>query len=428
MFMNEALLQFIWRYSLYKPVGLQTTNGEPVTVIFPGTLNRNAGPDFLDARIKVGNATLAGNVELHVNSSDWTKHNHQHDDAYKPLALHVVYRNDAPDVAAHVPMLVLAPHIPHYVMERYTGLLKADHKLPCNGQHDKIKDITKESWLSRMLAERWEQKLGDWNELLTASKEDWRNLLYWRTAANFGFKVNATPFLMLARSLPLNILARHHDNLLQIEALLFGQAGMLHDGLEEEYPQQLYKEYNYLRQKYNLTPITGHLWKFLRMRPANFPTIRIAQFAALVHKSVHLFSQILEVDSVKEIMPLLDVRASGYWDTHFTFDEVQKTPTTKRLGKSSIHNIIINTIAPIRFLYAHKQGEASQQERALQLLDAVPAEQNNILKLWKDNGWEACNAGQSQALLQLYNNYCSSKRCLECTIGLNVIRSVPVEN
>ena len=374
--------------------------------------------------MKVGNTILVGNVELHIKSSDWLKHGHQHDAAYQNLVLHVVYENDIIDnVAGNTPLLVLKEHIAPDTIARYAGLVQATTKLPCAGQHIQVRDITKEGWLSRMLAERWEQKLADWNVLLENSAEDWRNLLYWRMAANFGFKTNATPFLMLARSLPLNIPTKHKENLMQIEALFFGQAGMLNDDFTDDYPRELQREYDYLKKKYKLKPIASHLWKFLRMRPANFPTIRIAQFAALVHKSIHLFSQIIETHSVKEIEPLLDVTASKYWDTHFQFDVAQDKAAPKSLGKTSVQNIIINTIAPIQFLYAARQDTYKLQEQALQLLEAVPAEQNNITRLWEDNGWQAANAAQSQALLQLYNNYCSSKRCLECTIGLNIMRA-----
>jgi hypothetical protein len=241
-------------------------------------------------------------------------------------------------------------------------------------------------------------------------------------AANFGFKVNAVPFLMLARSIPLNILAKH-QSLLQIEAVLFGQAGMLHNNFKDEYPNRLKQEYAYLQKKHKLEPVPAHLWKFLRMRPANFPTIRIAQFAALVHQSLHLFSQIVETHTIKEILPLLDVTASEYWDTHYTFDEQQDAATKKHLGRSSVHNIIINTIAPIQFLYAAEQGTSAQQEKALQLLDTVPFEKNTILDTWQGIGWKAQNASQSQALIQLFNKYCTAKRCLDCALGHNIIKS-----
>lgn len=423
--MNEALLQFIWQYSLYKPAGLVTTDGEPVTVVHPGRINRNSGPDFTEAKVKVGDTLLVGHVELHINSSDWLKHGHQDDAAYHNIILHVVYNDDIGKVADNVPVLELRPYIPQYVAAQYSALINNLEPIPCANQLPAIKDITKESWLSRLLAERWEQKLGDWDELLQQSAGDWRNLLYWRMAANFGFKVNATPFLMLARSLPLNVLGRHHDNLPLIEALLFGQAGMLNVDFDEEYPNELKKEYLYLKQKYKLEPIAVHLWKFLRMRPANFPTVRIAQFAALVHKSLHLFSQIIETNSEKEVRPLLEVKASGYWDSHFRFDELQEVPSEKYLGGESLRNIIINTIAPIQFLYASRQGVDGLQEKALQLLDNVPAEKNNILNLWQEKSWKPVNASQSQAMLQLYNNYCINKRCLECSIGLSILKSAP---
>jgi len=420
--MNESLFQFIWQHSLYNPFGLQTPAGEPVTVVSGGKLNRDAGPDFLEARIKVGSTLLVGNVELHIKASDWLRHGHHRDMAYQNLVLHVVYENDVADVAANTPVLVLKNHISQQVIGRYAGLMQAPSKLPCANQHAAVREITKEGWLSRLLAERWEMKLADWNVLLENSAEDWRNLLYWRMAANFGFKTNAVPFLMLAQSLPLNIPAKHRESLMQIEALLFGQAGMLAEDFEDDYPRELQREYDYLKKKYKLKPIATHLWKFLRMRPANFPTVRIAQFAALIHKSIHLFSQIIETHSVKELEPLLDVTASSYWDTHFQFDAPQARSVPKALGKTSFENIIINTIAPIQFLYAARQDTYQLQEKALQLLEAVPAEKNNITAMWADNGWKPVNAAQSQALLQLYNNYCSGKRCLECTIGLNIIR------
>ncbi len=422
--MNEALFQFIWQHSLYKVTNLHTVDGEPLTIMHSGRLNRDAGPDFLEAKIKVGNTILVGNIELHIKSSDWLKHGHQNDAAYQHLILHVVYENDVANVAGNTPVLVLKPGVTHELINKYAVLMQSPQPLPCAGQHTKVREITKEGWLSRLLAERWEQKLGDWNVLLENAAEDWRNLLYWRMAANFGFKTNATPFLLLAQSLPLNLPVKQREHLDQIEALLFGQAGMLEGDFTDEYPRLLQKEYDYLRKKYNLTPIPGHLWKFLRMRPANFPTIRIAQFAALIHKSVHLFSQIIETHSVKEIAPLLDVTASSYWDTHFQFDVAQKEATPKSLGKTSIQNIIINTIAPIQFLYAAKQGTSDLQEKALQLLEAVPAEKNNITTMWAENGWKAASAAQSQALIQLYNNYCGSKRCLECTVGLNILKAV----
>ncbi|MBX2906499.1 MAG: DUF2851 family protein [Taibaiella sp.] len=421
--MNEALLQFLWQHNLYNTVGLVTTGGEPLVVVNSGRPNRDAGPDFAEARIKVGNTVLVGNVEMHMRSSDWFRHGHEKDPAYKNLILHAVYENDIDDVAAGMPTVELKGHISAEVISRYSGLVGSREKLPCAGRLASVKELTKESWLSRLLAERWEQKLGDWNVLLQNSAEDWSNLLYWRLAANFGFKTNAVPLLLLAQSLPLNIPTRHKDNLMQLEALFFGQAGMLDSDFEDDYPRQLQREYDYLRKKYSLKPINAALWKFLRMRPANFPTVRIAQFAALVHKSLHLFSQIIEVHSVDKIVPLLDVRASEYWDRHFRFDESQDKASAKVLGKSSIENIVINTVAPIQFLYASRQGTDKLQEQSLQLLEDVPAEENSIIRIWAENNWAPENAAQSQAMIQLYNNYCSGRKCLDCAIGLSILKN-----
>ncbi|HEY1031368.1 MAG TPA: DUF2851 family protein [Flavipsychrobacter sp.] len=424
--MNENLLQFIWQYSLYQPAGLITVDGQPVTVVHPGMRNTHAGPDFLEAKVRVGDTLLAGHVELHVNGSDWHRHGHQHDDAYGNVILHVVYNDDDTIGLLNIPVLELAKAIPAHVLTKYDNLMQASYSIPCASQLSSVSAITKESWLSRLLAERWEDKQSGWQSLLDDSKGDWRNVLYWHMAANFGFKVNADAFLQLARSIPLNVFTKG-GSLLQVEAILFGQAGMLDADFTDDYPNQLKQEYNYLRQKYKLEPMPAHLWKFLRMRPANFPTIRVAQFAALIHKSFHLFSQITETHTVKEIVPLLDVTASSYWDDHYRFDEPSEVNSPKHLGKSSIQNIIINTIAPVQFLYASLQGTNAQQERALQWLDTIPAERNNIISIWEDCGWKPVNAGQSQALIQLYNNYCTGKKCLSCAIGLKLLKSVPQE-
>ena len=419
--MQEKLLQFIWQYSLYNPTQLTTTNGEQVTVVHPGMYNTNAGPDFLEAKIRVGNTLLVGHAELHINSSDWVKHKHDNDAAYNNVILHVVYKHDADAGPKNTAVLELANHIPADVLKKYETLMQSKTDVPCASQLQKVRDITKESLLSRMLAERWEEKQIVWLDLLEKSAGDWRNVLYWRMAANFGFKVNAETFLALAQSIPHNVFAKG-GSLLQTEAILFGQAGMLNYTFKDEYPNQLKEEYAFLKQKYKLNPLQAHQWKFMRLRPANFPTIRIAQFAALVHKSFHLFSQIVETHTVKEVLPLLEVTASPYWDNHYRFDEEADVVSNKHLGKASVHNIIINTIAPIQFLYAQAHGTAKDQERALQLLDTIPAEKNAITTMWQDCQWRPANAGHSQAMIQLYNNYCTKKRCLECAIGLSLIK------
>lgn len=421
--MQERLLHTAWQYSLYHSTGLKTVDGESITVIHPGRYNTDAGPDFLEAKVKVGNTTLAGHVEMHVHTSDWDKHGHQNDEAYKNVILHVVYEHDADTGPANTPVLQLKDFIAEQVIQQYEYLAYAKNSLPCAGQLDNVKDITKYSWLTRLLAERWEEKLGTWQELLDESAGDWSSLLYWRLAANFGFKVNADAFLMLAKSLPLNILAKHRQNLLQVEALLFGQAGMLEEDTDDVYPNALKAEYDYLHKKYKLTPIPASSWKFMRMRPANFPTVRIAQFAALAHQSLHLFSVIIEKSTVKEMLPLFDVTASQYWDTHYRFGEPADKERKKKLGMASIQNIIINTVAPIKFLYASQQSTEQKQEQALKLLDELPAEKNHIIDIMTAHNWPPENASQSQAQIQLYNNYCKPKRCLDCAIGVSILKS-----
>lgn len=421
--MQEKLLHTIWQYSLYQTHELKTTSGELVTVIHTGYYNTNAGPDFLQAKVKIGDTILAGQVEIHINSSDWQKHGHSNDDAYKNVILHIVYNDDSPDILPNIPVLCIKEYIPSDILVKYQYLIYEQRKIPCGENVNTVKEITIESWFTRMLAERWEEKLTGWEDVFAETKNDWSTLLYYRLAANFGFKVNADVFQMLAMSLPLKVLAKHRANLLQVEALLFGQAGMLGEEFKDVYPNALQTEYLFLRKKYKLEPVSPHLWKFMRMRPANFPTIRIAQFAMLIHQSVHLFSKVIDTSSLKEIVDLFQVQASQYWNTHYRFDETADREQVKRLGKSSVQNIIINTIAPLKFLYASAQGTDQQKEEALKLLDDLPAEQNNIIRLWQEINRSPANASQSQAQIQLYNNYCSKKKCMDCAIGISILKS-----
>jgi len=424
---SEDFFQFIWQYSLYDSSNLISAAGESVIVQYPGKLNKDSGPDFEEAKIRIGTTLLVGNVELHLKTSDWFKHGHQHNKSYENIILHVVLENDLPitENETHIPLIELNSHIPKHILQNYSTLQYTLRTIPCAQQLPQVSSLTKEAWLSRLLAERWEMKFGDWSELLRQNAGDWRVLLYWRLAANFGFKTNASPFLALAQSLPVNILARHHKNLFQIEALLFGQAGMLDQDFKEEYPFRLKQEYEYLSKKYKLKPIPSHLWKFMRMRPANFPSLRIAQFAALIHQSLHLFTQIISSSSLKELSALFEVTASDYWDTHFRFEEEHSKNSPKNLGADSVKNIIINTIAPIRFMYSSHSGLGNHCETSMQLIEQLPAEKNNITAEWAEVNWIPENAAQSQALIQLFNHYCQEKKCLSCSIGHSIIRSRP---
>jgi hypothetical protein len=422
--MQEDLLQFIWQHNLYRPAELYTSGGAAVRVIHPGTLNRNAGPDFSLARVRIGDTVLVGNVELHLRSSDWLRHRHDADPAYSRVILHVVYEHDTEALPGGIEVLPLKAHIADEVIERYSSLIRTTAVLPCAGALHRAPGITRSAWLSRMLVERWEQKLGRWEAELQQAGGDWHTLFYWRLASNFGFKVNAAPFLLLAQSLPLKVL-RKHASLFQIEALIFGQAGLLGGRFSDEYPVSLRREYGFLQSKYALSPIDPSLWKFLRLRPANFPTIRLAQLAALIHNAPQLFSAAGGDNDVSSLRAALSVKAGGYWDSHYRWDEPQRGTGVKALGADAIQNIIINTIAPIRFLYAKTHGHDAAAEAALSLLDALPAEDNNIIRMWTEHGWQPGHAGDSQAMIELFHSYCTRKRCLSCAVGLSIIRPGP---
>jgi len=420
--MNEYLLQYIWENSLFDATGLITSDGDKLVIIHSGRKNTNAGPDFLEARVRINKTLWIGNIELHVHASDWEKHGHHTNEQYANIILHVVYFNDVIGPGIRFPVLELKNVIRKDVISRYQTLMMRPDIIPCASQLHKIPGIIWRSWLDRLVTERWEQKLLEWSQLLKLEMNDWRMLLYYRLAANFGFHVNRDAFLELARSLPLKLLVKHKNSLLQVEALLFGQSGLLPDRDQDEYAASLEKEYHFLRRKYQLEPMPAHRWKFMRLRPANFPTIRIAQFAMLVFKSLELFAKMMEVRSAAELIPLLDITASAYWQTHYRFGEKAKERISGSLGKDAAVNIMINTVAPMQYLYAKLEGRPDLADNSLQLLQSLKGENNNIVRAWKNYGVDAEDAASSQALLQLYNNYCVMKSCLNCAIGNRLMK------
>lgn len=415
-------MQYLWKNVLFNPVGLQTTEREPVTVVHPGWLNTHSGPDFTDARVRIGDTVWAGNVEVHLKTSDWHKHRHSGNPVYHNIILHVVFEDDEPLAGMSFPTLELKAYLDQAVISRYTGLMQLQQPIACSGQLQAVPDIIWDNWLDRLLAERLEARLDEWHLLWLQSGKDWRALLYYRLAANFGFHVNREAFLELALSLPLNILVRHRSNLLQTEALLLGQAGFLGGDRPDEYMAALETEYHFLRRKYQLIPMFAHRWRFLRLRPSNFPTVRIAQFAMLVHRSLDLFARMMEVRSEAEILPMLDVQASPYWDDHYRPGEPAREKMVKQLGKEAACSIMINTVAPMQYLYARLEGKHSLHEDSLGLLQSLKPENNAVIRTWAEHGVTAGNAARSQALLQLFRAYCSAKECLNCAVGSRLIR------
>jgi Protein of unknown function (DUF2851) len=417
--MHESFLHFAWRWRRFDGRDLVTSDGQTITIIHPGNHNTHAGPDFFNARLRIGDTEWAGNLEIHILASDWLLHRHDTDAAYDNVILHVVWENDAPLLRANgqpLPCLELKGRIPRTVLDMYQQWTDNQAWIPCAAQFHAVPDIVRLSWFDRLLVERLEQKTTEIALQFEATQQHWEATFYRVLARSFGLKVNMEPFEVLARSLPLVILTRHKTNLFQTEALIFGQAGWLETTFEEEYPNRLAKEYRFLRHKYQLEPISVSQWKFLRLRPANFPTVRLAQFAALIHQSVHLFSKIIEATSVGEIEQLFAVEVSPYWLTHYQFDRPGKL-RPKLLGRDFIHLLLINTIVPCLFFYGKMRQLPDIQDKALQFLEDLPAESNALMTGWAVLGAHPHNASQSQAMLQLKTRYCDEKRCLECHIG-----------
>lgn len=423
--MKESFLHFLWRWRRFDASDLYTTTGEPLEIVHPGEPNDHAGPDFFNARLRVGDTLWAGNVEMHVQSSEWLAHGHNQDEAYKTVILHVVWKDDQlilrPD-GTPLPCLALAGRVPLHVLQTYERLMEEQAWIPCASFFPAVPSIIRLNWLDRLLVERMEQKTAAIAQLLEESENHWESVFYRSLARNYGLKVNAEPFEALARSLPLQILGRHKNSMLQTEALLFGQAGMLEgEDFEEEYPRLLVQEYAHLKRKYNLIPLERRYWKFARLRPANFPTIRIAQFAALIYQSVHLFSKILETTEVRDIFNFFETAPDPYWQTHYQLDKPsakrEKTP-----GRDFTELLIINTIAPFLFHYGKVKGEEIFQKRAFHFLEQLPAEENSIVEGWKTVGLVCKNAYQSQSAIHLKTRYCDPKRCLSCSIGNSILK------
>ncbi|MEL6864611.1 MAG: DUF2851 family protein [Bacteroidota bacterium] len=417
--MKEDFLHYVWRSRSFNWHQLKTTDGQIVQIRQFGEWNKNAGPDFLHARIQIGAELWVGNVEIHLRSSDWWKHQHQNDKAYDNVILHVVYEDDkriTKQNGQSIPCLELKHRIPKGLIGNYQVLLGNSHWIPCQAHIAKVEGISRELWLDRLMVERLEKRTQTFLATLEYHRNNWEEVFYQHIARSLGLYVNTTPFEQLARSLPLAILQKHKHHLLQIEALLFGQAGLLLGEFEEDYPNQLKKEYTFLQHKYQLKALLPESWKFSRLRPANFPTIRIAQLAALIFQSEHLFHKILAIRNAKEIEAIFDLRLSPYWNHHYQFDQ----PSVKRkksLGKHTIRLLVINTIAPLLFMYGHLRSEERYKELALHLLESLPPEDNHIIRKWNSLGLKAINAQQSQALLQLKQHYCEQKACMQCAIG-----------
>lgn len=413
--MTEQLLQFIWQFQYFNRHDLSVADGAALQIIHPGKYNTNQGPDFLEATVKIDNTLLAGSIELHINASDWYRHGHDTDSNYRNVVLHVVWQLDAGRQPAAVPVLELQQRVSVLLLRQYDGWMQQAAFVPCAAAVSKVKELVWLSWKERLMTERLQRKSGYVLQVLQQNTFHWEETCWQLLAKNFGGQVNAEAFESIARSLPLAILARHKHQVTVLEALLLGQAGLLEEAFSGDYERLLQREYRFHQHKYKLTrpAVAVH---FLRMRPAAFPGIRLAQLAMLVHRSTHLFAAIKEAVSIQQLSLLLNVYANDYWHYHYRLD-APAGYKIKKLGSSMVNNIIINTVTPLLFAYGQYHKEQVLKDKAIQWLTEAAPEKNTVTDGWQQLGVVNKNALHSQALIELKSQYCDMKKCLDCAVG-----------
>jgi len=417
--MTEEFLHYLWKHRLLPP-DLKSTSNEDLTIINPGIHNHDAGPDFLNARIKIGPTLWAGNVEIHVNSSDWFRHNHHTDKAYDNVILHFVYNNNR-DTNREIPALELGNRYDPQLFEKYLDFMNSESRIPCKKLLTQVDGFISDSYIERIGIERLEKRTSRIKQALKANQDNWDQAFFELLSRAFGFRKNGDAFEILAKSIPVKIIYKHSDNLLQLESLLFGQANLIHNKPSDKYNVLLLKEYQFLKGKYKLTPIDKHLWKFLRLRPMNFPTIRIAQLAALLYKNQPLFLKMIHAENLEQLTNNCDVKASNYWNTHY-IREKESAYVEKKLGAGSAHLLLINTIIPFIFHYGKVREKQADIDRSIEFLKKLPPEKNKITAYWTETGIVPGNAFETQALLHLYEEYCNYKKCLNCTYGHYILK------
>ena len=414
----EDLLHYVWKYRLYDTENLKTIEGTPFEIIDPGTHNTHAGPDFFNAKIKMNDKLWVGNVEIHTNSSDWYKHQHEQNKAYNSVILHVVECIDEPEIRDQggraIPQWLIK--VPEAVRNNYLHLLRNDSSIPCLGLIHTIPKIYIRDWMNALLYERLERKARDLQELLEKYQSDWNEAFYITLARNFGFGINNDAFECLAKSLPLRIILKHQDSELQTEALFLGQAGLLDEDNEDDYFLKLQREYHFLKKKYDLQSLESQLFKNLRIRPNNFPHIKLVQLAHIIRQGQGLFSRIMEEKEVSRLYPLFNIATGEYWRCHSHFGKASGI-TERKLGFQTVNILLINCLIPFLFVYGKQKESDVHIERAYLLLEMLNAEKNFITNLFLRSGIEINSAADSQALIQLKREYCEKKKCIFCRIG-----------
>lgn len=416
---KEELLHHIWQYRLFDQSNLKTTHGEPVTVLKPGSVNTDAGPDFTAARLKIGEAEWSGNVEIHVRASDWLKHRHQENPDYSNIILHVVFEDDLNESLGAFSTLLLKPHVSDQILLRYEQLITRNEGLACGYQFLDVPTPILTSWIDSLLVERLKRKSEAIQLVIEKTDGDLEQAFQAILFRAFGMKVNAEPFQQLGESLHWKVLAKYQDNLLQLEALLFGVAGFLEKPVDS-YHENLKSEFDFLRAKHGLEALKGFSFKFARMHPSNFPTIRIAQLAAMFLQT----GQFLRWFSAKQATDLLDqllISPSIYWQSHLNFGKPSSTHGN-RIGSTMARNVIINVLVPFLFVQADRESKPELQEKALETLENLKPESNAKTRKFKDVGFSCTSAYESQGLIELYSNYCEHKKCLSCSVGANILK------
>ena len=423
--MQEAFLHYIWQYQKMAGVNLKTTQFEALEIISVGQHNTNSGPDFFNAQLKIGEQLWAGNVEIHINSSDWFVHNHETDKAYDNVILHVVWEHDTEVFRKDnsvIPTLVLKNVVDKHIYKNYVKLMSSHKKwINCEVDFAEVDSFTIENWLERLYFERLERKSQTIEKLLIDSKNNWEAVLFKMLAKNFGLKVNGDAFFSMANTIDFNIIRKLQTNRTVLEALFFGQTGLLEGDFQEYYFLELQKEYGFLKQKYQLNHVQVTPIQFFRLRPQNFPTLRLSQLATLYNSRVNLFSEIIELNTRKEFYELFRVSVSSFWESHYTFGKVSKS-SSKKIANSFIDLLLINTIIPIKFAYSRYQG-TDINESLLKLIIEIPSEKNSIVSAFNNLKKVSHSAMESQALIQLKTEYCDKNTCLECAIGNTLMLS-----
>ncbi|WP_026704153.1 DUF2851 family protein [Flavobacterium soli] len=421
--MKEDFLHYLWKFKKFDTSSLETSNKESISILHSGQYLQLAGPDFFNAQIIIGNQKWAGNVEIHLKSSDWYVHHHERDEAYENVILHVVWEHDAEIFRKNnteIPVLELKKYVAKDVLENYQSLIAPKSWIFCEKQLNDIPEFALENWKERLYLERLERKALPIQELFETLNRDWEAVLFCLLAKNFGLNTNGESFLKVATSIPFQVIRKESAEVENLEALLFGRSGLLEHEKEDNYFKDLKFRYFYLLHKYQLEKTVIAPLQFFKHRPDNFPTIRLSQFANLYFQQHNLFSKLMSIRKIKEVYDLLDVSVAPYWQTHYQFDK-ESPKKKKQLSKSFIDLIIINTILPIQFTYYKNQNKEIYED-LIELSNEIAPENNAIIEKFSAFGIKSENAFSTQALLQLKNEYCNKGKCMECAIGTELLK------